>query len=502
MSLFAIGVGGSGAKCLEALTHLHACGLLKQAQGQPETLGTFIVEPDEQSSLLARAQTAIARYQAMRTAIGRRADHFARGELLDYGAWTPLRNSSGGVSLDQVFPKAVLRTQASGLSSLFDCLFPPEEQQADLEVGFRGRPPIGSAIMSRVNLEQEAQTGQWQRMLNDIQSAAGSGLAPVIHLFGSVFGGTGAAGVPTLGLLLRKWLHEQGLHGVRVQASLLLPYFDFDGQGDAETGVHAEARNFQLNTDAALQYLRTSGRDCFDQVYLVGNDVKVRYGFSIGGREQKNAAHLVELLAALGVRGGGAKSTDEAGYAFVLSRAEPSTISWDDIPDDEVVGDAIGRGARFAVAWLNNFSLEIEAAQDMSIRRFLSGAPWARRFFDPSGGAAGDQAGRPGIRASDELSVKASIDAYTETLLQWLYQLSASSGDGFRQELFNPNRLVRNPRYENDLHGVLRGKARPNRPESRDTVEEIKLAMDALPPDKIRHHGVPGLADTLWTLCL
>lgn len=302
MSLFAIGVGGSGAKCLEALTHLHACGLLRQDPEQPVTLGTFLVEPDQQSSLLARAQTAIARYQAMRAAIGRRADGFARGELVDYGAWSPLRSSSGGISLDQVFPKAVLRTQAGGLASLFDCLFPPEEQQADLEVGFRGRPPIGSAVMSRVNLQQEAQTGQWQRMLNDIQSAAGSGQSPMIHLFGSVFGGTGAAGVPTLGLLLKNWLKQQGLHSVRVQASLLLPYFDFDGQGDAETGVHAEARNFQLNTDAALQYLRASGRACFDQVYLVGSDVKVRYGFSIGGREQQNAAHLVELLAALGMR--------------------------------------------------------------------------------------------------------------------------------------------------------------------------------------------------------
>ncbi|MEY3735941.1 MAG: hypothetical protein RLZZ624_1000, partial [Cyanobacteriota bacterium] len=28
MNLFAIGVGGTGAKCLEALTHLQACGLL------------------------------------------------------------------------------------------------------------------------------------------------------------------------------------------------------------------------------------------------------------------------------------------------------------------------------------------------------------------------------------------------------------------------------------------------------------------------------------------
>lgn len=66
MSLFAIGVGGSGAKCLEALTHLHASGLLQNEANNTVRLGTFLVEPDLQSTLLARAETAIDRYGKMR----------------------------------------------------------------------------------------------------------------------------------------------------------------------------------------------------------------------------------------------------------------------------------------------------------------------------------------------------------------------------------------------------------------------------------------------------
>jgi len=316
--IFAIGIGGTGAKCIEALVHLHACGLLADRDGNPARLGVFLVEPDQQSALLVRAQTAINRYGAMRRSVGRNSERFARAELRDYGQWSPLTTSTGAISLDQVFPKAVLRTQAPGVAALFDCLFPPEEQSADLEVGFRGRPPIGSAVMSRISLDKEAQVGQWQQMLGDIQTAAGSGEPPVIHLFGSVFGGTGASGVPTLGQLLKNWLKRQGLTSIQVQASLLLPYFDFEGVANDDTGVHAESRNFQLNTDAALQYLRTSGRACFDRVYLVGSDIKARYGFSIGGTSQSNAAHLVELLAALGVRHPGGSS---GGYAHVLSRS-------------------------------------------------------------------------------------------------------------------------------------------------------------------------------------
>jgi hypothetical protein len=499
MSLFAIGVGGSGAKCLEALTHLHASGLLQRDANNNVRLGTFLVEPDLQSTLLARAETAIDRYSTMRRLLGNRASDFARGEVRHYGTWSPLGSAASGISLAQVFPKPVLRTQASGLAALFDCLFPPEEQTVELDVGFRGRPPIGSAVMSRVDIASEAQTGQWKQMLSDIESAAGGGEAPVIHLFGSVFGGTGAAGVPTLGQMLKSWLQDRGLHSVRVNASLLLPYFDFDGQTQAETGVHAEARNFQLNTDAALQYLRTSGTTCFDQVYLIGSDIKARYGFSIGGLSQNNSAHVVELLAALGMRHGLAPAAAGC-YAHFLSRAIANQISWDDIPDNQVVGEAMARSARFAAAWLNNFSLEINAAQNLAMPSFLSGAPWASQFFQPTGKASGTQAGRPSISSSEELALKRAIDGYTESLLQWLQQFSSNTGTGFTQELFNPQVLERNDTHENTLDRVVKGSARPTHHGANDTVEAIKVRMDALNPAEIAHNGVAGLADTLWRL--
>jgi hypothetical protein len=498
--LFAIGVGGSGAKCLESLTHLHACGLLRDDTGKPVQLGTFLVEPDQESTLLTRAEMAIDRYRKIRSLLIKKTNAFACGDLRHYGNWSPLSISSGAMRLDQVFAKAVLKTQAAGLASLFDCLFTPEEQNADLGVGFRGRPPIGAAVMSRVSLGSEAQTGQWQQMLGDIKTASGVGDTTLIHLFGSVFGGTGASGVPTLGQMLKSWLKEEKLeNSVRVHASLLLPYFDFDGQADEDTGVHAEARNFQLNTDAALQHLCARGKNCFDHIYLIGSDIKARYGFSIGGRSQENAAHLVELLAALGARHSLHPGT-ENGYAYVISRAAQNQITWDDIPDSETVGEGLARGARFAVAWLNNFSLELNRAQELSMPTFLSGAPWAHQFFQPSGQVSGTQGGRPSIRGSDELKLKTAIDAYGETLLQWLQQISGNIGTGFSQELLSPELLRRNNSYENALAMVVRGSARPTRNERHDTIEAIKVSMDNLSRDQVPFKGVAGLADTLWSL--
>ena len=415
--------------------------------------------------------------------------------MRDYGQWSPLA-TAGTTSLDQLFPKAVLKAKAPAVAELFDCLFPPEEQDADLDVGFRGRPPIGSAVMSRINLQKQSQGGQWQQMLSDIQTAAGGGQSPRIHLFGSVFGGTGASGVPTLGQLLKNWLKSQNLNSVDVQASLLLPYFDFEGVANQETGVHAESRNFQLNTDAALQYLAANGKSCFDRVFLVGSDIKARYNFSIGGVSQKNAAHVVELLAALGVRHPVSASGN---YAHVLSRHDRSCIRWDDLPDSNRVGEGLARGARFAVAWRNNFSHEISEAQKLSMATFVSGAPWARRFFHPAG-ASTSRGGRPSIRDQNQISIQTAIDQYCDTLLQWFNQISSNLGTGFKQEMLNPNLLVPSDRFENNLSRIVMGKARPPRKPNDDTVEAIKVKMDSLSSTRIKHRGMAGLADCLWNL--
>ena len=501
MNIFAIGIGGTGAKCVEALVHLHAAGLIQDNAGKAVRLGTFLVEPDQQSTLLARTVIAVERYSKLRGRLGNATEGFASSEIDDYGTWSPLAGSTAGISLEQVFAKPVLRNEESGLAALFDCLYTPEEQSAELDVGFRGRPPIGSAVMSRITLDKAAEAGAWKKLLSDIQTASQSGDAPIIHLFGSVFGGTGASGVPTLGSMMKTWLQQQNLSKVRVHASLLLPYFDFDGQGDQDTGIHAEARNFQLNTDAALQYLANNGRSCFDQVYLVGSDFKARYNFSIGGRSQDNDAHIIELLATLGVRHG-CGSSPENEYAYVLSRGKEEIATWEDIPDNAVVAEGLAKAARFAVAWKRNYSLEIDAAQDTPIRVFAAGAPWMRQYFSLKEESNRDSEGRPSIRAQEELALKQAIDAYTATLLQWLRQFSSNTGLGFRQELFAEEQLTNEGTYSNQLNRVVSGSAKPTIADRLDTVDRIKIQMDELPESAIKFRGVSGLADSLWKLCL
>ena len=83
MNVFAIGIGGSGAKCIEALTHLHAAGLLTDGKDKAVRLGTFLIEPDQQSTLLARTQIAIDRYSKLRSQLGNSTESSCKHHFMD-----------------------------------------------------------------------------------------------------------------------------------------------------------------------------------------------------------------------------------------------------------------------------------------------------------------------------------------------------------------------------------------------------------------------------------
>jgi len=498
MNLFAIGVGGSGAKCLEAVIHCHTMGLLDQEGSPPTELGCFFVEPDRQSALLQRSQTALVRTQALRKALDGATQHFCRGgELKNYGVWNPVESvaGQGSLTMAQIYTKQTLQHRSPALGGLMDCLFTQEEQKLDLREGFRGRPPIGSALMSAIALDDAIHTKTWGRFLGDVRQAAKGGEDVCIHLFGSVFGGTGASGVPTVGQLLRNWLKNEGIQRARLNASLLLPYFNFKEHGTKDTGLHAEAGNFQLNTGAALQYLSQDDTQDFDQVYLLGSDAKTAYDFSIGGASQANGAHLMELLAALGLRDGLGRTGQQDVAAYTLSRHNQGSVNWRDLPDSAVTRRALVRGARAAVVWRNNISLDLEAADGQRLKRFFVGAPWATRFYDSSSGEAGT------LGSPKNKDAKRAADQWAEALLTWLKQLSSSTGGALEQKLLNPARLDVRPAHLESLDDLVSGSDSATAGKRATDVEDLKIELDQRRTQGLNPQGTAGLLDTLWKLC-
>src|SRR5207302_1604172 len=96
-----------------------------------------------------------------------------------------------------------------------------------LEFGFRGHPSIGAAVMAAaVKLGGEE---PWASLRDQISLDVGAGEGAKVMLFGSIFGGTGASGVPTIARLVKNEFSSQLRNKpFKIGSVLMLPYFSFD----------------------------------------------------------------------------------------------------------------------------------------------------------------------------------------------------------------------------------------------------------------------------------
>ncbi|MBJ7901562.1 MAG: hypothetical protein GC158_16970 [Cyanobacteria bacterium RI_101] len=499
--IYAIGVGGSGAKCLEAIVFLHALGIY----GPDCQLGILLVDADASNGNSQRASinltSAIEAHQKFKNG----KTSLLNGEIVNYGTWNPLGDVLHASDLETIFNKQSLQTATMlPLGKLFDALYSPEEQAADLKVGFRGRPPIGSIVMSRLELEtliSGAERSAWQRLFSNVQTDLGDGNNQVvIHFCGSIFGGTGASGIPTLAKLVANQLqHENLRNSVRINASLLLPYFGFEKPNDGDQTVYAETRFFALNTQAALQYLTEQADGSFDRVYLIGDQDKKQYKSHTGGKNQQNDAHFVELYAALALNhafekfGPGGEPTK----GLYISRTSGDGLLWDDLPDSQQIKQDLGKGVKFAYAWFYNFSLELEEAVKLGGSRFVKGSPWFRNFFSLKNG----QDEKPLVSADAEKELNKTLAVWSARFLRWAQQIAAShkGGDQFFQlaslNEFDPEK----PRsYHEHLHALVVGQDTSPQTVYANSLDTIKNQLtDQRPTGQL---GVFGLAHALFDL--
>jgi len=424
--IYAIGVGGSGSKCLESVISLHALGFY----GQDAVLGVLLVDADASNGNSQRTNILLDRTIKAHDTFKNGSTQLFKGEVINYGNWNPLADVSHATNLEGIFNKPALQYQTPQLGKLFDALYSPEEQVADLGVGFRGRPPIGSIVMSRLELEIARGPGGgarngWQRLYASVQDDLGAGNNQVIvHFFGSIFGGTGASGIPTLAKLLANQLTDQGLRtNIRINASLLLPYFGFEKPDDGNQTVYAETRFFALNTQAALQYLTEQAHGSFDRIYLIGDHDKKQYRSFTGGTNQRNDAHFVELYAGLAINHGfqnfGTHGESKGSY---ISRTSSERLIWDDLPDADQTWKQLSQGVKFAYAWLYNFSLELQDAKTLGSCNFAKGAPWFHYYFSLRGG----KDGKPDVSSNSEVEHNKILTFWSYYFLVWIEQISTS----------------------------------------------------------------------------
>lgn len=433
---FVLGVGGTGAKCVEAFVRLAVCGF------GPERAWVGLLDQDRSNGNSARTSRVLSDYVDLRAALRAAgsadlgASSLLRMEVAKPAAgwaWAPEERSSATLSASVGYPALPPAEQA-----LAQALFSDEERRLQLDEGFRQRPALGAALTLQGVTPESA---VWRDLLATIQSA-GHGGEVRIFLVASIFGGTGAAGFPTVARLLREEIRKRNLQGrAKLGGALLLPYFSFPppppGAGPA---IRPDSTAFMLQARGALEYYSQLFRNeqVFDRLYVVGNDPLIQLpDYSDGGPDQANPPLLPELVTALAAVDFLQTQPKDDGQIVAAGAHPGDSVGWHDLPYDGPGGTGALRAEvaatlRAAVAWRQFYAPALVGERG----RVASREAWFRRLLPRAGDASvGSEASR---RAIDLVS------RTFDDLLGWFVGLNRRGvGAAQRMDLLDDRHLAR-----------------------------------------------------------
>lgn len=342
-----IGIGGSGARIIESFVHLCAAGY------GPDSVKIMIIDPDEGNGNLTQTKSLINDYQTCRTGIDRSVfpgtDVPFRTEIITYSQYVWGIFKEGNTSLGKYLGYDALKVGDPALANLIKLLYSEEELKVNLNEGFRGHPSIGAAVMSRADTRESP----WREFWADVQAASHESEVRVF-VVGSVFGGTGAAGFPTLGA--PRFLKENDLalldkdkkvSKIFLGGALVLPYFSFDPPKQDRKDLFVTVADFPTATKAALHYYY--GRELgYDQMFFLGDSLQQKVGeFAHGNVAQRNKAHYIELVGALAAGGFFGQEVKKGPPKYFISDRSDRTIGWSDIPFTSEIDRAPGLARAF-----------------------------------------------------------------------------------------------------------------------------------------------------------
>lgn len=423
MSYFIVGMGGSGARSVEALIYLCAAGL------GPHQLDLVFVDSDQANDAWRRVGELVTHYDEIRSLLNGRSRLFRPRINVRRGqggalVWDPL--SAAGVNgLDLLFPR-----RPANEDLVYQGTYSPAQRAADLTIGFQGNPSIGAAVLAKCF---DAAGPPWLGIVEDTQNALGAGGDVWFFLLGSLFGGTGATGMRLIPRMLWNTLVARmaGQGGgqaaqaaqqaiaqrVRWGAAFLLPYFTFNRPANPSAwGIGPDPRTFVLRAKQAILYFQQFARDPqFNRVYAIGVQAPVTQdNFALGGQRQTNSPHVVELLAAVAALDfencpAGAQNL------MLVARGDPQSgpatrqpvdqFEWQDVPpvNNQSVQQRLGHLADAAFAFLKLFDPAIDEVRQG--KRVGQRTPWYADLLASRGVDPGSQQARQKLEAMKNLSL-------------------------------------------------------------------------------------------------
>ena len=300
-NLYILAIGGSGEHILKPF-------LLSLAAGMPINAECVIPvfldnDADGRNAELKECKELITNYRKLREYFVNNCNNVPVPKIAKIKLAEPIYlNVNGGniQTLGQILKHPTLTASLTDRekelnASLFterDLLFNTQDLSLNLNVGFVGNPNIGSVVLNSQCLILE----QFNVILEASEDDA-------VLVLGSLFGGTGAAGIP---LIINKLNRDAAEHKPYLGCIAMTPYFNVAEQTNDEDadelGVDQSYKivssTFEPKTRAALMYYDQYMCN-LDSMYYVGDSKRPTYKNKRG--QQHNPTHLCEFIAAMGI---------------------------------------------------------------------------------------------------------------------------------------------------------------------------------------------------------
>ena len=297
--LYVFGIGGTGSRVIKALAMLLASGV--KLNNGFDTVVPIIIDPDTANGDLNRTADILTKYQNIYKQIGTGNKLFGTKistlrQLTDNNISNLSNNFKFSVDgSGQKFGESI---DYNGLDdeskALVDLLFSKQNLEADMTVGFKGNPNIGSVVLNKIVDSQE-----YKEFTNSFNKG------DAIFIISSIFGGTGASGFPLLLKNLRQEsssvINSNIIRKSTIGAITYLPYFKVSDPNDGEKTI--DSSTFYSKAKAALSYYEHAifKNQSLDAFYHLGDNSDNNMPYAEGKGDQKNNAHFLEMAGALAI---------------------------------------------------------------------------------------------------------------------------------------------------------------------------------------------------------
>jgi hypothetical protein len=502
---YIIGVGGTGARCLEAVVYMAAAGLFSRP------LYVLMIDPDQSNGNVRRTAGLMESYYQLQQCeqpaspvsskkFGRSRTPLSPPALFRAPINHPGADGAAQYPTNWVNPNSPSRTfeqaidfarQPPDFQDFIRLFYQDDDLGMPLNIGYRGRTSIG-AVALKIDLEGtlEREGGGLHELVLNLQADLQNG-EPRVFVFGSVFGGTGASALPTLPLIIKDM--DPALIGpntarLRFGCAMLTPYFSFPkGAPGATDGPAPDSDEHMIATKAALLHY-SNERPAYEHVYLVGAPEQFRTAstFEPGDESQVNAPHYAEFVAALAAsdffsrrEGRGAQLHYANDETVEDTQQVQRGISWNTLPEG-------GRGLAEVKRRLVAFTTFAYFYKNFLHRAFVdrqghAEAPWYKDNFHPP------------LSLSTHREELNTLYDFSGSFLSWLRGVGESGGNSmgpmFRWEVLLHNEILLCAQYLGHLSEAETGAPR----HTNEGYHHIMKRMDSLALEKPGTRNPVGL---------